>query len=1345
MSLLRSSAWLALTLISASALAAPPAGTPAGVLPQAADGRSLNLDFELGTLQDWTAVGEAFEGQPIKGELTRGKRALPQGNFWIGTYEVKQDPPRGVLISVPFRVTHPFAAFLVGGGTQASSRVELVLKANDKVFFQVSGHDQEEMELAVVDLKEVVGQEIFVRIIDDASGGWGHINFDNFRFYDNKPAAPKVAGAPDTYAHAGLTPEQAAAEMTLPEGFNCTLFAGEPDVCQPIAMALDDRGRLWIVEAYSYPIRLPDADAHDRILIFEDSNGDGKFDKRTVFADKLNLVSGLAVGHGGVWVGAAPNFMFIPDADGDDRPDGPPQILLDGWGYGDTHETLNAFIWGPDGWLYGCHGVFTHSNVGKPGTPDNERQRINCGIWRYHPTRHEYEVFAHGTSNPWGVDFNDQGSAFLTACVIPHLYHVIQGARYERQGGEHYNRFTFEDIKTIADHRHYASGSGPHAGNGRSGSTGGGHAHAGAMVYLGGAWPADYRGDIFMNNIHGQRINRDVLKPSGSGYIGSHGEDFCLSNDTWSQILNLRYGPDGQVYMIDWYDKNACHHGNVEGHDRSNGRIFKISYGPPKPVTVDLAKESDEQLAQRMLEPNDWYVRHARRVLAERAARGPIKPEAVEALTKIALEHADETRRLRGLWALHASGSLDGSLTRKFLDDQSPYVRAWAIQLDGDNPARAIEPETLARLEQLAASDPSPVVRLYLASRVQRLPVEQRWNMLAALAGHSDDDGDQNLPDMYWYALEPLLDADAPRALKLAVDAKIPRLLRFATRRLGQVGTPEAVELTVETLGKPMGNGRRVEMLDALNLAFQGRRQVPAPPSWQTTLASLRETKDADIHSRMQVLAVTLGDASVLGELRLLVADTKADPKARTDALASLLKAKDSELQLILRKMLRDPVLAGPALRGMAELSDPENARLILEVVDSLQPAERRDALATLCARTEYARVLMAAVVANRVPVRELTADLVRQLRNLKDDAITTQITDLWGVSRDSAEDKKKMMVDYKKIVEGSGAPADANLGRAVFAKNCQQCHTLFATGGKVGPDLTGSNRANLDYLLSNVIDPSAVLVKEYTPSIIQTEDGRIVTGIIKAQDDRSLTIQTQNELLVLPREEVATQRLGEQSMMPDNLLVPLSTEQVRGLVAYLAGAQQVPILATPENVAGFFNGKDLAGWYGTDGLWSVEGGEIVGKTAGLGKNEFLKSDMMMSDFRLTVEVKLVDNAGNSGIQVHSEAKPDGEVKGYQADIGVGWWGKLYEELGRGILSDKSGEEFVKPGDWNTYEIVSIGSHFRTRINGHTCVDLDDALGARRGITAMQLHAGGKTEVRFRDFKLELDPKSLDP
>src|SRR6266699_2437699 len=247
----------------------------------------------------------------------------------------------------------------------------------------------------------------------------------------------------EAFKFAGLPPEQAAKEMTLPAGFKATLFAGETDVKQPIAFAIDDRGRLWVAEAYTYPVRAPEGQGKDRILVFEDTDGDGKFNRRTVFMEGLNLVSGLEVGFGGVWVGAAPYLMFIPIKDGDEpKPAGPARILLDGWAYQDTHETLNTFTWGPDGWLYGCHGVFTHSNVGKPGTPPAKRVPLNAGVWRYHPTRHVFEVFAHGTSNPWGLAFNDVGQMFVSACVIPHCFHIIQGGRYQRQAGEHFNPYT---------------------------------------------------------------------------------------------------------------------------------------------------------------------------------------------------------------------------------------------------------------------------------------------------------------------------------------------------------------------------------------------------------------------------------------------------------------------------------------------------------------------------------------------------------------------------------------------------------------------------------------------------------------------------------------------------------------------------------------------------------------------------------------------------------------------------------------------------------------------------------------------------------------------------------------
>ncbi len=411
-----------------------------GQLPRDANGKSLNLDFEKGDLGDWQSEGNAFAKQPVKGDTVHARRGDMRsdhgGEFWIGTYEVGGDAGQGTLTSRPFRVTQPFASFLIAGGSSPATRVEIIRADSKQVVHKFSGDDTENLKPVVVDLTPLSGKEILLRLVDESSGGWGHINFDQFRLHAAKPALPDRAGPQplDVYTHAGLEPVSAAAAMKVPDGFRVTLFAGEPDVQQPIAQAIDDRGRLWVAEAYSYPVRVPQDKARDRLLIFEDTDGDGRFDSRKVFADKLNLVSGFEIGFGGVWIGAAPEFLFIPDADGDDQPDGPPQVLLDGWGYQDTHETLNTFTWGPDGWLYGCHGVFTFSNVGKPGTPKDERTPINAGIWRYHPQKHIFEVFAEGTSNPWGIDFNDQGQAFLTACVIPHLYHVIQGGALSAPG-----------------------------------------------------------------------------------------------------------------------------------------------------------------------------------------------------------------------------------------------------------------------------------------------------------------------------------------------------------------------------------------------------------------------------------------------------------------------------------------------------------------------------------------------------------------------------------------------------------------------------------------------------------------------------------------------------------------------------------------------------------------------------------------------------------------------------------------------------------------------------------------------------------------------------------------------
>jgi putative membrane-bound dehydrogenase-like protein len=1447
-----------------------PQGNP-GELPVGEDGQPLNFDFETGTLKDWTATGAAWDQQPFKGEIAgnkdrpfqEGKKSLHTGEWWLGGYERFRDAPTGTLTSVPFKVTHAWCSFLLGGGAHAETRVELVREEGDQVFFRISGVDREEMRPVAVNLQGYNGQKIYIRIIDEHTGGWGHVNFDDFRFHRRRPRFQQEVLEPrslvvvgEVYPHAGLTAEEAARAMQVPPGFSVQVGAAEPDVQQPIAMAIDDRGRVWIAEAFSYPQREEPGKGKDRILIFEDTDLNGTLDKRTVFCEGLNLVSGLEVGFGGVWVGAAPYLLFIPDRNGNDIPDGmefigqagsdqavadqisralmlnqqvqarelevrldegscrisgdvddeqmvarisaivrsipevkeldlqltvkgarleqvpeplwqfpadvPPgaAVLLDGWHYEDTHETLNAFIWGPDGWLYGCHGVFTHSVVGKPGTPDEERVPLNAGIWRYHPVRHEFEVFAHGTSNPWGVDFDDFGQCFCTACVIPHLFHIIPGARYERQAGPHFNEFTYDDIKTIARHRHYVGNQWNDNDRKRSDDLGGGHAHAGAMFYLGGAWPDEYRNQLFMNNIHGNRVNVDRVWHEGSGYVGDRAPDFLLTGDKWSQTLYHTYGPDGQVWVIDWYDANQCHRPEEGDHDRTNGRIYRVAYNDAKPVQVDLQKATDVELARMMGNANDWYVRHARRVLQERAAAGQLAEEAVDELRSQLFPEANssapllaesqspqvDARRLRALWALHVINDhwLHDEVTiDRLLTDASPWLRSWTVQLLADGIASGGSSDgLLQKLTEMAQSDPSPTVRLALASLAGRMPVEDRWEIVASLASHAEDAADHNLPLMYWYAMEPLGAADPQRALALALSAgaHLPLLRDFMVRRIGSGDPKESLKLLVEGLQQAQDDATRLTFLNGIDAAVRTQSEPAAPEGWDAAYADvLAKTASDEVRLTARGLAAVLGNERAFSELSGNILEERSAALQRR-AVEFLVQTRNPDVPQFLGEILKfNPSLHQVILRGLSQFDDPSIPADILNAYDKFGAEARRDALNTLASRPAFARTLLDAVRDNRIARDQLTADLVRQLRNLNDPELSKLIEQVWGVVRDTPEDRARMISQLKALMESPRhPPVDRELGRAIFAKTCQQCHTLFGTGAKIGPDITGANRSDPSYLLSNIVDPSAVMAKEYRPSVLALEDGRIVTGIVKEETAAALTVQTATELQTIPASDIADRRDSDKSMMPDDQLKVFSEHQIRSLLAYVSGAGQTPLLATQDNVSSFFNGESLTGWVGNSDLWSVESGEIIGKTEGLDHNEFLVSQLALEDFRFKCEVKLLGNQGNSGIQLRSQPLSDGEVRGYQADVGVGWWGKIYEERGRGLLVDNDAEKHVRPGEWNTYEIVAVGSRVRTWINGQSCVDLDDPAGARRGVIALQLHSGGATEVRFRNFALEL-------
>jgi putative membrane-bound dehydrogenase-like protein len=961
-------------------------------------------------------------------------------------------------------------------------------------------------------------------------------------------------------ANAPVPAKEATARIKLPEGFTVSQFAAEPDVVQPIAMTIDHKGRLWVVENYAYPIWLGGPHGRDRILIFEDANGDGRFDRRTVFFEGGTNFTGIELGFGGAWICSTPNLLFIPDRDGDDRPDGPPVIKLDGWSKTPQHNMFNGLKWGPDGWLWGCNGILSISRVGKPGTADRDRVALDCGIWRYHPAREVFEAVAHGTTNPWGLDFDDLGEAFITNCVIPHLFHVIPGAHFQRMFGEDVVPNRYELMETCADHIHWAGGrwTDSREGKGAHGEAGGGHAHVGAMIYLGDNWPDRYRNGVFTCNFHGRRVNHDRLERQKSGYIARHEKDFLMVDDTWFRGLELKYGPDGAVFLTDWYDTGECHETDSDNAHRENGRIYKVAFGTAPAVKVDLSGESDLALARYQLHKNDWYVRTARRLLQERALAGKNLDDVNKLLREVLTNNPDVSRRLRALWALYATRGLDEKPLQGLLHDASEHVRAWAIRLLCDDD-KAPTGATMREFAELAKTDPSPKVRLSLASALQRLPHAERWPVAESLASHKEDAADRSLCLMMWYGIEPLVTADRSRAVSLAAHSEIPIVRRLVARRV-VAAEPVAGLAAVVSLFKTSTDAVCIDLLSGTREALRGRKRVVQPQGWAEAFVGLASRANLEVIESGLLLGLDLDEPKAVAALKRIAQSDEVPAEIRGRAIAALVERHVPNLAGDLQAMIGDRALRGLAIRSLAAYDDPTTPATILRHFGEYSLNEREDAIATLAARPAWAKVLLEALGRGQILRRDVSVSIARQLQAFGDLRINEQLEKVWGKVQPTSNAKAALLAKYKSLLAAApDQPADLSRGRAVFNRTCLVCHKLYDSGGDVGPDLTGSDRANADYILENVLDPSAVVSRDYTLTNLAMTDGRLIAGIIREQNDASLLIQTANERIVVPREDIEAIKPSTASMMPEGQLEMLSQQEIRDLFAYLASSKQVP------------------------------------------------------------------------------------------------------------------------------------------------------------------------------------------
>ncbi|MDB6038371.1 MAG: Cytochrome c, partial [Verrucomicrobiales bacterium] len=605
-----------------------------------------------------------------------------------------------------------------------------------------------------------------------------------------------------------LPASEAAAKMKLPPGFKATVFASEPDVQNPIAMAWDGRGRLWVAENYTYAERKLkfDLSLRDRLLIFEDTDGDGHFNTRKVFTDELQMLTSVAVGLGGVWVMCPPRLLFIPDRNHDDLPDSAPEVILDGFTVPteNYHNFANGLRFGPDGWLYGRCGASSPGEIGKPGAPPEQRIPMRGTIWRYHPQRKIFEALSSGTTNPWGHDWDANGELFFINTVNGQLWHDITGAHYVRPHTIDPNPRVYGLIDQHADHWHFDTAQGwTQSRDGIADSFGGGHAHAGMMIYIGDNWPTTYRGNLFTLNLHGRRANQEILERTGSGYVGHHGQDLLFSADPWFRGMELSYGPDGGVYVLDWSDTGECHEST--GVHRTSGRIFKVTFGEPKPpLEVNLAGTSDAALIDLQTNANEWFSRYARLELENRFGNdatqtSPARDIAAKRLPAMFATSTNTATKLRALWCLNAIGSATSQFLQTALTEPDEHVRVWAIRLLTDTwpldtvlsqrPFQApgptsVPPSLLDLFVDMAKTDKSGLVRLALASVLQRLPVADRIPLAAALVKHSEDGTDHNLPLMIWYGLIPVADSSPSSLVPLAAQCELPLTLKYIARRL---------------------------------------------------------------------------------------------------------------------------------------------------------------------------------------------------------------------------------------------------------------------------------------------------------------------------------------------------------------------------------------------------------------------------------------------------------------------------------------------------------------------------------------------------------------------------------
>jgi putative heme-binding domain-containing protein len=462
-------------------------------------------------------------------------------------------------------------------------------------------------------------------------------------------------------------------------------------------------------------------------------------------------------------------------------------------------------------------------------------------------------------------------------------------------------------------------------------------------------------------------------------------------------------------------------------------------------------------------------------------------------------------------------------------------------------------------IASLVGKNPTPPMRLILASRcITDDKIRSRF--MPVLLSHAEDATDHNLPLMYWAALRDLPPAELG---KFFDGCRIPLVRQFIARRITEEidKDPAPLNTLLGLAAKSSTSELRADVLTGMTAALKGWRKASKPEAWTAFAAALADTREASLQTQVRDLNVLFGDGRALDEVRAIALDEKADPEGRRAALQTIVDAKSPDAKELCLKFLSDRSFGLTAVQGLATFDDPELASKILGRYMGFYPHERTAVIAALVSRPSFAKVLLNWIAKGSIPRADLTPIHARQIRSFNNEALNKQLTEAWGDLRDSTEDKKQLIASLKaKLTADSIARADQSQGRMIFASVCAACHKLYGEGASIGPDLTGSGRHDVNYLVENIADPSALVAADFKLSIFTLKDGRVLNGIIHAQTERTITVSMVGQETTVDRADIVKQEQMPMSLMPEGQLLALSDEQVRNLFAYLMGNSQVPM-----------------------------------------------------------------------------------------------------------------------------------------------------------------------------------------